>query len=57
MHHLDANVCADSRASYINYAYGDEDPATIYGESLGRLQKLKARYDPEGRFNQWFPIP
>jgi hypothetical protein len=42
--------------SYINFAHGDEDLEDIYGESLPRLRELKKKWDPENRFNQWFPI-
>lgn len=43
-------------SSYINFAHGDESLETIYGSSLPRLQKLKQQYDPNRRFNQWFPL-
>ena len=42
--------------SYINFAHGDEPLETIYGESYTRLQELKTSYDPQNRFNQWFPL-
>ena len=42
--------------TYINFAHGDESLEIIYGDSLPRLRSLKARYDPEHRFSQWFPI-
>ncbi|QSZ36214.1 hypothetical protein DSL72_007340 [Monilinia vaccinii-corymbosi] len=46
-----------ARATYVNYAAGDEPIETIYGkEGLGRLRPLKARYDPLGRFNYYNPI-
>ena len=41
---------------YINFAHGDEDLETVYGASLPRLQSLKKQYDPQNRFNQWFPL-
>ena len=44
------------RLRYINFAYGDEPLEEIYGESLPRLRELKREWDPEGAFNQWFPI-
>ena len=47
---------ADMPIRYINYAHGDESLSTIYGGNLATLQKLKQIYDPEGRFNQWFPL-
>ena len=40
----------------MNFAHGDESAEEIYGESLPRLRDLKGRWDPEGRFDQWFPI-
>ncbi|KAI1740777.1 FAD binding domain-containing protein [Xylaria scruposa] len=42
--------------SYINFAHGDEQLSEIYGASLPRLQALKNKYDPDRRFNQWFPL-
>lgn len=41
---------------YINFAHGDEPLNEIYGEDLPKLQKLKKRYDPQNKFNQWFPL-
>ena len=32
---------------YPNYAHADTDIALIYGENLGRLRKIAAKYDPE----------
>ncbi|POS70125.1 FAD binding domain-containing protein [Diaporthe helianthi] len=43
-------------SAYINFAHGDESLRSIYGASLARLQKLKRKYDPRGRFNQWFSL-
>ncbi|KAK5636776.1 hypothetical protein RRF57_012488 [Xylaria bambusicola] len=45
-----------SPSSYINFAHGDESLSHIYGSSLPKLQKLKRKYDPERRLNQWFPL-
>ncbi|KAI1813755.1 FAD binding domain-containing protein [Poronia punctata] len=42
--------------SYINFAHGDEPLSQIYGNSLQKLQKLKSKYDPKKRFNQWFTL-
>ena len=41
---------------YINFAYGDESLATVYGSSVTRLQQIKKQYDHFGQFDQWFPI-
>ena len=41
---------------YVNYANGDESLQQIYGSNVERLQKIKKQYDPEGHFNQWFPL-
>ena len=41
---------------YMNFANGNEPLEEIYGESLPRLRELKGKWDPEGVFNQWFPI-
>ena len=41
---------------YINYGFGDESLSTIYGPNVATLQKLKEQYDPQKRFNQWFPL-
>ncbi|KAF2969153.1 hypothetical protein GQX73_g4415 [Xylaria multiplex] len=45
-----------SPSSYINFAHGDEPLSQIYGSSLSKLQKLKLKYDPQKRLNQWFPL-
>ena len=45
--------------SYVNYAYGSESLEAIYGHEPWRLEKLrrlKAEYDPEGRFSFYAPI-
>ncbi|EAW11715.1 FAD-binding oxidoreductase [Aspergillus clavatus NRRL 1] len=43
---------------YINYAEpGDSVVTNIYGENLGRLQALKAKYDPSNVFHKMHPIP
>ncbi|CAI6339305.1 unnamed protein product [Periconia digitata] len=44
-----------SRA-YLNFAHGDEPLEEIYGESLPHLRELKSKWDPEAKFNQFFPI-
>ena len=39
---------------YVNYAHGDEGPATWYGErKLPKLLELKQRYDPHLLFNHY----
>lgn len=46
-------------STYVNYAHGDESLESIYGYETWRLEKLrllKAKYDPEGRFNYYNPI-
>ncbi|KIA75511.1 hypothetical protein HK57_00010 [Aspergillus ustus] len=45
--------------AYVNYASGRETLEEIYGHEpwrLRRLRKLKAKYDPEGRFSYYNPI-
>lgn len=45
--------------AYVNYAYGTETPENLYGYEewrQKRLRSLKAKYDPEGRFNFYGPI-
>ncbi|KAF2871080.1 hypothetical protein BDV95DRAFT_521567 [Massariosphaeria phaeospora] len=44
------------RSTYINNAHGDETLETVYGDSLERLRTIKREHDPEGRFNEWFPL-
>lgn len=34
-------------ATPANFAVGNEDVQEVYGENLGRLRKLKAKYDPK----------
>ncbi|KAJ5713440.1 uncharacterized protein N7483_010621 [Penicillium malachiteum] len=49
----------DEMFSYVNYAFGNEAPEAWYGyESwrLERLRSLKAKYDPNGRFNFYAPF-
>ena len=44
---------------YINYAHGSESLEEIYGHEPWRLEKLrrlKAEYDPKGRFSFYAPI-
>ncbi|KAK4695121.1 hypothetical protein P7C71_g2574, partial [Lecanoromycetidae sp. Uapishka_2] len=45
-----------SNQTYINYANGDEDLQTVYGDNVAKLQAIKQKYDPAGRFNQFFPL-
>ncbi|KAF1957836.1 FAD-binding domain-containing protein [Byssothecium circinans] len=48
-----------THSAYVNYAYGDESNAAVYGPEAARLEKLKAlkkKYDPEGKFNFFEPI-
>lgn len=45
--------------AYVNYASGRESLEAMYGYEpwrLERLRKLKAKYDPEGRFSYYNPI-
>ncbi|PTU20486.1 hypothetical protein P175DRAFT_0217630 [Aspergillus ochraceoroseus IBT 24754] len=45
--------------AYVNYAFGDEGPRSWYGYEpwrLDRLRELKAKYDPEHRFNFYAPF-
>jgi hypothetical protein len=54
----EASGNADVRA-YVNYAYGDETPKQWYGSEAwrqSRLQGLKKKYDPEGKFSFYAPI-
>lgn len=40
--------------AYVNYAFGEESQQEVYGYEqwrLERLQGLKRKYDPMGRFN------
>lgn len=50
------DLSTNSAYSYINFAHGDESLSQIYGSSLPKLQKLKKKYDPTRRLNQWFPL-
>ncbi|KAL4783756.1 hypothetical protein BJX76DRAFT_368116 [Aspergillus varians] len=54
------NVDADGKVGvpqYINYAEpGDSVVGNIYGETLGRLRELKAKYDPTNVFCKMHPI-
>ncbi|KAL4742414.1 hypothetical protein BDV11DRAFT_202713 [Aspergillus similis] len=46
----------DDPAVYVNFAHGDENLTTVYGENVGRLRAIKARVDPRNVFNQWFNL-
>ncbi|PWY90260.1 putative FAD-dependent oxygenase [Aspergillus sclerotioniger CBS 115572] len=46
--------------AYVNYASGTESLENLYGFEpwrLKRLKELKAKYDPQGRFGYYAPIP
>ncbi|KAJ6050812.1 hypothetical protein N7460_001346 [Penicillium canescens] len=57
---LDARASQSAGSSvpqYINYAEpGDAAVANIYGENLGRLRQVKAKYDPKNVFHKMQPI-
>jgi hypothetical protein len=45
--------------AYVNYAFGAEGPQQWYGSETwrqSRLQGLKKKYDPEGKFSFYGPI-
>jgi FAD/FMN-containing dehydrogenase len=46
----------DDEKQYSNYGLGDERVRDVFGENYERLQKLKAKYDPDMVFHKWFPI-
>lgn len=49
----------ESLHAYVNYAYGDETPREWYGSEdwrQERLQALKKKYDPAGRFSFYAPV-
>ncbi|KAK3065907.1 hypothetical protein LTR53_017903 [Teratosphaeriaceae sp. CCFEE 6253] len=41
---------------YGNYDQYDEISRDIFGEHYPRLQKIKAKYDPDNMFDKLFPI-
>lgn len=46
-------------STYVNYAAGDESIESMYGYEpwrLDRLNKLKAKYDPQNKFRYYNPI-
>ncbi|KAM0559928.1 hypothetical protein ACHAPJ_003878 [Fusarium lateritium] len=49
----------DEMAVYVNYAFGDEKPTNWYGHESwrqDRLQALKNKYDPRGKFSFFGPV-
>ncbi|KAF2668505.1 FAD-binding domain-containing protein [Microthyrium microscopicum] len=38
---------------YSNYASGGEKTEALFGQNTARLRELKAKYDPNNRFNKW----
>ncbi|KAA8641456.1 hypothetical protein EYZ11_002260 [Aspergillus tanneri] len=55
---LEASGRPEVRA-YVNYAYGDETPREWYGSEQwrqDRLQALKKKYDPRGKFSFFAPV-
>ncbi|OJJ96041.1 hypothetical protein ASPACDRAFT_81718 [Aspergillus aculeatus ATCC 16872] len=45
--------------AYVNYAYGTESPRELYGSEdwrQQRLQALKQKYDPTGKFSFYAPV-
>lgn len=56
---LHAGAPAYPLNTYVNYASSDETLEEKYGYEpwrLARLRALKAKYDPQGRFNFYNPI-
>ncbi|KAJ5663307.1 hypothetical protein N7507_004038 [Penicillium longicatenatum] len=45
-----------SNSTYINFAFGDESLEDIYGNNVPVLRALKLFYDPQNKFNQFFPL-
>ncbi|KAL5335387.1 hypothetical protein BJX70DRAFT_390676 [Aspergillus crustosus] len=51
---------SDELHAYVNYAAGDEGPKSWYGYEPWRQEKLEAlkeKYDPKGKFSYYAPIP
>ncbi|KAF5020484.1 hypothetical protein F66182_7494 [Fusarium sp. NRRL 66182] len=49
----------EEMAVYVNYAFGDETPRNWYGNEdwrQQRLQALKQKYDPHGKFSFFGPV-
>ncbi|KAJ6036379.1 hypothetical protein N7540_000658 [Penicillium herquei] len=46
----------ETNSTYINFAFGDETLDDIYGQNVPQLRDLKAQYDPENKFDQFFPL-
>jgi FAD/FMN-containing dehydrogenase len=51
-----AGAACAGPAAYANYGLGDERARDVFGGNYARLQRLKARFDPDGVFRKWFPI-
>lgn len=48
----------DGLQVYIGFSNGDEPVESVFGkEKLPRLAALKKKYDPDGLFNAYHPLP
>ena len=56
MRHIRLRVADPDPRSYINFAFGDESLADIYGDNVARPRALKSAYDPDNKFRQFFPL-
>lgn len=57
---LNSHSGFDKPTAYVNYAHGDENWGAKYGYDQWRqttLRLLKSKYDPNGTFNGFHPIP
>jgi hypothetical protein len=57
MHHLGSEGQPESVVTPTGHrVLDDSNSRALFGSNYSRLQRLKARYDPEIMFSRWYPV-